>query len=142
MKKFFLLLGVCLLAATAPTLAQGTTPGASVTPAGMKAPVTVAEYYEGGQDAMYAFIEKELKYPEEALRRRVRGTCIHSFTLNMDGTISGIKLVKGIGGKCDGEAERIIRMLKFKKPPYPILTSVPIVFRLPVAGAAPAATPQ
>ncbi|MCC2545082.1 energy transducer TonB [Hymenobacter sp. BT175] len=141
MKKIFLLVGVCLLAATAPTLAQSA-PGASVTPAGMKAPVAVAEYYEGGQEAMYAFIEKELKYPVEALRRRVRGTTILSFTLNMDGTMSGIKLVKGIGGGCDAEAERVVRLLKFKKPPYPVLTSLPIVFKLPGAAPAAAASPQ
>ena len=92
--------------------------------------IPVAEYYEGGQAAMYAFISQELKYPLPAKRNRIQGQCIVSFTLNPDGTMQGIKLVKQLGGGTGEEALRVVRLLKFKKPEYPILTSLPIVFKL------------
>ncbi|WP_303311337.1 energy transducer TonB [Hymenobacter sp. BT730] len=100
--------------------------------------IPVAEYYEGGQEAMYAFIEKELKYPVMARRNRIQGTCIVSFTLNTDGTLSGVKLVKQIGGGCGEEALRLVHLLKFRKPDYAILTSLPISFKLPAPGQAAA----
>ena len=129
-----------LLAATSPSRAQ--TPAAAKTQAGQGTGIAsagkvipVAEYYEGGQTAMYDFIGKELKYPLMAKRNRIQGQCIVSFTLNPDGTLSGIKLVKQMGGGTGDEALRVVRLLKFKKPEYPILTSLPITFKLGVTGS-------
>ena len=99
------------------------------------ASIPVAAYYEGGQEAMYAFIAKELKYPLLAKRNRMQGRCIVSFTLNPDGTMQGIKLVKQVGGGTGEEALRVVRLLNFKKPEYPILTSLPIDFKLGVTGS-------
>ena len=128
-----------LLATAAPALAQtapSTAPsakiqaekGTGIASAGKIIPV--AEYYEGGQTAMYAFIAQEMKYPLMAKRNRIQGQCIVSFTLNPDGTMQGIKLVKQLGGGTGEEALRVVRLLKFKKPEYPILTSLPIGFKL------------
>ena len=129
-----------LLAAAAPALAQ--TPAAPKTPAEQGTGIAsagkvipVAEYYEGGQAALYEFIAKELKYPLMAKRNRIQGQCIVSFTLNPDATLSGIKLVKQVGGGTGEEALRVVRLLKFKKPEYPILTSLPITFKLGVTGS-------
>ncbi len=133
-----------LLAAAAPAVAQtapNTPPapktqaekGTGIASAGKVIPV--AEYYEGGQAAMYEFIGKELKYPLMAKRNRIQGQCIVSFTLNPDGTMQGVKLVKQVGGGTGEEALRVVRLLKFKKPEYPILTSLPIVFKLGVTGS-------
>jgi protein TonB len=97
--------------------------------------IPVAAYYEGGQEAMYAFIAKELKYPLLAKRNRMQGRCIISFTLNPDGNIQGLRIVKQVGGGTGEEAARVVRLLKFKKPEYPILTSLPIDFKLGVTGA-------
>ncbi|WBA42774.1 energy transducer TonB [Hymenobacter canadensis] len=159
MKKLSFALAVGLLACSVPALAQKTkvkvkTDGpapetvapeaepAAAAPAhqvgNVSKTIPVAEYYEGGQDALYAFIEKEKKYPILARRNRIQGTCIVSFTLNTDGTMSGIKLVKNIGGGCGEEALRVVRLLQFKKPDYAVLTSLPIVFKLPVPGQAAA----
>ena len=79
---------------------------------------------------MYEFIGKELKYPLMAKRNRIQGQCIVSFTLNPDGTMQGVKLVKQLGVGTGEEALRVVHLLKFKKPEYPILTSLPISFKL------------
>ncbi|MCB2410234.1 energy transducer TonB [Hymenobacter lucidus] len=152
MKKISFVLALGLLAGTTSAFAQKTkvkvkTDGpapeqpttateAAPAAAAVRGPksIPVAEYYEGGQEALYAFVEKELKYPIMARRNRIQGTCIVSFTLNTDGTMSGIKLVKNIGGGCGEEALRVVRLLKFNKPGYAVLTSMPIVFKLPTPG--------
>ncbi len=125
-----------LLAAAAPVVAQTTPtpqPAAAEKGAGLGAAgkvIPVAEYYEGGQAAMYDFIAKELKYPLTAKRNRIQGQCIVSFTLNPDGSMQGVKLIKQVGGGTGEEALRVVRLLKFNNPEYPILTSLPIVFKL------------
>ena len=101
----------------------------------VSADIPVGAYYEGGQAAMYAFIAKELKYPLLAKRNRMQGRCIVSFTLNPDGNLQGLRVVKQVGGGTGEEAARVVRLLKFKKPEYPILTSLPIDFKLGVTGA-------
>ena len=113
---------------TAPAAKMQAEKGTGIASAGKVIPV--AEYYEGGQTAMYAFIAQEMKYPIMAKRNRIQGQCIVSFTLNPDGTMQGIKLVKQLGGGTGEEALRVVRLLKFKKPEYPILTSLPIGFKL------------
>lgn len=144
LKPLLSLLALGLLL-TAPAVAQTTPP--NTPPPARQAPeagagtgrvgaaIPVAEYYEGGQEAMYAFIAQELKYPLLAKRNRIQGRCIVSFTLNPDGTMSGVKLVKQVGGGTGDEALRVVRLLKFKKPAYPILTSLPIDFKLGVTGS-------
>jgi protein TonB len=154
MKKITLALALGLLVGSAPAFAQktkikvktdGPAPEAAAVPeaaprqapaGGVGKAIPVAEYYEGGQEAMYAFIEKELKYPILAKRNRIQGTCIVSFTLTTNGTMEGIKLVKNVGGGCGEEALRVVRLLQFKKPDYAVLTSLPIVFKLPAPGQA------
>ncbi|GAA4006470.1 hypothetical protein GCM10022408_17820 [Hymenobacter fastidiosus] len=160
MKKIPFVLALALLAVSAPAFAQKTkvkikgeapTPeltapapteaaAQTVPPVAHVKSIPVAEYYEGGQEAMYEFINKELKYPIMARRNRIQGSCIVSFTLNTDGTMSGVKLVKNVGGGCGEEALRVVRLLKFKKPDYAILTSLPVGFKLPAPGPAAAAT--
>jgi protein TonB len=114
---------------TTPPAAQGT----GLNHVGSEIPI--AAYYEGGQEAMYAFIAKELKYPLLAKRNRMQGRCIVSFTLNTDGTMQGLRIVKQLGGGTGEEAARVVRLLKFKKPEYPILTSLPIDFKLGMTGS-------
>ncbi|WP_019947303.1 energy transducer TonB [Hymenobacter aerophilus] len=123
-------LGALLAFAATPALAQTAAPAPATEAAHSGKAIPVAEYYEGGQDAMYAFINQELKYPVMARRNRIQGQCIVSFTLNTDGTLSGIKLVKQIGGGCGDEALRLVKLLKFNKPDYAVLTSLPITFKL------------
>ncbi len=94
--------------------------------------IPVAEYYAGGQEAMYKFIDKQQQYPALARRNRVQGECIIGFTLNEDGSTSGFKVLKNAGAGTGEEAMRIAKMLKFKAPGpgFGMVASVPIMFKL------------
>ena len=93
-------------------------------------PVPVAEFYEGGQEAMYKAIYKELQYPMLARRNRVQGDCIISFTLNPDGSTSNFKVLRNAGAGTGEEALRVARLLKFKAPGFGVDASIPIMFKL------------
>jgi protein TonB len=98
--------------------------------------LTVAEFYEGGQEALLADIQKMLIYPPMAKRNRVQGECIVAFVLEEDGKISNQQLIKGVGGGTGEEAMRIVKSLKFKAPGYRFNASVPVKFSLPRPGGA------
>ncbi|TPE40600.1 energy transducer TonB [Pontibacter mangrovi] len=90
----------------------------------------VAEFYEGGQEAMYKAIYKELQYPMLAKRNRVQGDCIISFTINPDGSTSNFKVLRNAGAGTGEEALRVVKLLRFKSPGYGVDASIPIVFKL------------
>ncbi len=142
-----LLTAVACALLTVPALAQtGTTPqttkgvstmtadtakaAPSMPSVGTTKELPAAKHYEGGQQAMYEFIAKEIKYPPGARRNRIQGQCIIGFTLKDDGSMENVSVVKNIGGGCGEEALRVVRMLKFNAPGYSIKTSVPVMFKL------------
>jgi len=79
---------------------------------------------------MYAFINQKAIYPPQAKRNRIQGECVIGITINSDGTVSNIKVIKNIGGGAGEEAVRIARLLKFNAIGYKLETSIPIIFKL------------
>ena len=69
--------------------------------------------YPGGKTALIEFIDKNLKYPKEALEHKIQGKVFISFKVDFDGSISSVKIIKGLGYGCDEEAVRVINLLKF-----------------------------
>ncbi|TXI79710.1 MAG: energy transducer TonB [Flavobacteriales bacterium] len=72
--------------------------------------------YPGGQQAMFAFISKELKYPEEAIDNGIEGTVVISFVVERDGSIGEAKVLRGLGGGCSEEALRVVKSMPLWKP--------------------------
>jgi protein TonB len=122
MKKFLFVLTLSIIAFISfKELEAQTTPTKAV---------PAAQYYQGGQTAMYTFINSQLLYPPTAKRNRIQGECIVSGTLEADGTMTGVSVVKNIGGGCGEEAARIIKLLKFNPPGFKSQTSIPVYFKL------------
>jgi periplasmic protein TonB len=92
--------------------------------------IPVAEYYPGGQDSLYSFINRKIIYPSMAKRNRMQGECIISFNLTSDGRIEAVTIVKNVGGGTGEEAARIVRLLKFKGPGFAKNFSLPIIYKL------------
>lgn len=93
-------------------------------------PLPASEHYAGGQDSLYAFINRNLVYPPMAKRNRIQGECIVDFQIDENGKVQNAKVVKNIGGGCGEEAMRIIQLLKFKAPGYKLNTSIPVYFKI------------
>lgn len=92
--------------------------------------VPICENYEGGQTAMYTFINQNMIYPATAKRNRIQGECIVSVVLEADGRITNVQLVKNIGAGCGEEALRLVRLLKFKAPGFRKQYTIPVYFKL------------
>lgn len=68
---------------------------------------------EGGMEAFYKFVGKELRYPAQANRMGVEGRVFVQFVVDEQGNVSEVKAVKGIGAGCDEEAVRVIKQTKW-----------------------------
>ena len=65
--------------------------------------------FPGGDQAFYSYFAKNIKYPKEAKDNGVSGKVYSQFTVNEDGSITDIKILRGIGSGCDEEAKRILK---------------------------------
>ena len=88
--------------------------------------------FEGGLQAMYAFIRKNLKYPASARRMNIEGSVYVSFIIDKAGLISDVQIVKGISADCDKEAERVVKMMPNWKPGKQNGRAVKSKFVLPI----------
>lgn len=67
--------------------------------------------YPGGDNALYSFLGKNLKYPELARETGINGKVFLTFVVEKDGSITDVKILRGIGAGCDEEALRVVHMM-------------------------------
>jgi len=90
----------------------------------------------GGIKAFYDYVARNLKYPPKAARTGVEGRVFVEFIVEKNGSLTDIKVVKGIGGGCDEEAIRVISDAPRWNPgrqrgnPVRVRMIMPISFRL------------
>ena len=73
---------------------------------------TVVEHsasFPGGEKAFDNYLLKALRYPQTARDLKVQGKVFLTFVLEKNGSLSDVKVVKGIGNGCDEEAVRVIK---------------------------------
>jgi TonB family protein len=63
----------------------------------------------GGRAAFKRYIESNLRYPEQALENKVEGRVTVQFTVETSGSLTNMRVVKGIGHGCDEEVVRLIK---------------------------------
>ena len=92
--------------------------------------------FPGGVEALMDFVGKNVKYPEEAKEKEISGRVFVSFVIEKDGSVSNVKVLRGIGGGCDEEAIRVIKAMpkwtpgKQKGKPVRVNYQIPINFKL------------
>ena len=91
--------------------------------------------YPGGMVEFVKWLTATLKYPDDALRRRMQGK-VMSFIVEKDGTLTGLKVIKSAGKIFDDEALRVARLMPQWKPgkadgkPCRSMIAIPIVFEM------------
>lgn len=91
---------------------------------------------KAGFVAFYKYVGDQMKYPPQARRIGIEGKVFVEFVINKDGSITDVKVVKGIGAGCDEEAVRVIRSApawtpgKQRGKPVKQRMVLPITFRL------------
>ena len=92
--------------------------------------------YPGGMVEFVKWLTATLKYPDDALRRRMQGKVMISFIVEKDGTLTGLKVIKSAGKIFDDEALRVARLMPQWKPgkadgkPCRSMIAIPIVFEM------------
>ncbi len=71
--------------------------------------------YRGGESALKAFVESNLKYPQEALDKKIEGPVEASYDVDGLGRVVNIKILTGLGHGCDQEVIRLVKLLKFER---------------------------
>ncbi len=90
--------------------------------------------YKGGLQALYAFIAKNVIYPQTELDANIEGTVYLTFVVEKNGSTSNHKVVQGVAGGpgLDAEALRICKLIQFEKPAYKDGFPVKTNYRLPI----------
>lgn len=93
--------------------------------------------FPGGMDSLFAFVQRNIRYPEAAWNQKIEGKVYVTFTVETDGSITNIKVLRDIGGGCGQEAVRVVSMMPKWKPgtqrgkPVRVQYNLPIVFQHP-----------
>jgi protein TonB len=88
--------------------------------------------FPGGEEALYKFLGENLKYPPIARESSIQGRVYVQFVVWSDGSIRDVTVLRGIGGGCDEEAVRVVKMMPNWKPGEQMGKSVPVRYRLPI----------
>jgi TonB family protein len=72
--------------------------------------------FPGGEAKLVEYIAKNLNYPQEAIEKGIEGRVFVGFVIDVDGSVTDVEVMRGIGGGCDEEAVRVIKSLPKWKP--------------------------
>jgi TonB family protein len=92
--------------------------------------------FPGGMNALLKYLSANIKYPDAALKAGIQGRVVAQYIVNRDGSISDIKILRGVNPDIDKEAIRVINSMPKWKPGMQkgkverVTYTIPIVFSL------------
>ena len=96
----------------------------------------VMPQFPGGERAMMEFMASNVHYPEEAKEKGIEGRVFVNFVVEKDGSVTEVKVRKGIGKLCGEEAVRVVKAMPKWTPgmqdgkPVRVHYNVPFFFKL------------
>ena len=88
--------------------------------------------FPGGEQKLMEYVGKNIKYPQIARESGIQGRVFVGFVVEPDGSVSNVKLLRGIGGGCDEEAMRVIKNMPRWKPGKQRGKAVRVSYQIPV----------
>lgn len=73
--------------------------------------IEVKPEFPGGNDKFFTFFSKNFQYTDEMKEAELKGKIFISFIVEPDGSITNIKVIRGLGFGTDVEAMRIIKRM-------------------------------
>ena len=92
--------------------------------------------FPGGSEKFMEYLSGNIKYPEAAKEKNISGRVFIQFVIEKDGSVTNVKVMRGIGGGCDEEAVRVVKAMPKWKPgmqdgkPVRVNYNLPVVFKL------------
>ena len=111
--------------------------GNQVVEAVVEAPLTIVEQmptFPGGEAEMMKYIQKNVSYPQMEKEGQIQGTCYVTFVVEKDGSITDVKVLRGVSGGpgCDKEAMRVVKSMPSWKAGKQNGREVRVQFNLPI----------
>ena len=89
--------------------------------------------FQGGDANQFSkWVNQRLVYPEIAKENGVQGRVTLQFTVEKDGTVTKVKVLRGVDPSLDKEAVRVVSMSPKWKPGKQRDRAVPVTFTFPV----------
>jgi len=88
--------------------------------------------FPGGNEAMVQFLADNIQYPEVAKENGIQGRVTCQFVVLKDGTVSDVKIIRGVDPSIDAEAVRVLETMPAWKPGKQRGQAVNVQFTLPV----------
>lgn len=70
----------------------------------------------GGDDSLNQYITDHTIFPETAWKEGIQGRTTVQFLIDERGSISHIKVIRGIGGACDSEVVKVLQEMPLWEP--------------------------
>jgi len=92
--------------------------------------------FPGGDAARIKYLNENIQYPQMARESGIQGRVFVTFVVEKDGSVTDVKVLRGIGGGCDEEAVRVIKNMpkwvpgKQRGKPVRVQFNMPILFKL------------
>ena len=92
--------------------------------------------FPGGMGEAMKFLAKNMKYPVAAQQAKIEGRVIVQFVVGKDGSVSDVKVMRGVSPELDAEAIRVVSMMpkwipgKQRGKAVAVKYTMPIMFRL------------
>ena len=67
--------------------------------------------FKGGDAALMKYLSENIKYPKAAEKAREQGRVVVSFTVEKDGAVADVKVVRSVTPALDAEAVRVIKAM-------------------------------
>ena len=88
--------------------------------------------FPGGEEELFKYLGKNIKYPSMARENGITGTVYVTFVVEGNGEISDVKKLRGIGGGCDEEAMRVVKAMPSWRAGKQNGKSVRVQYNLPI----------
>ena len=88
--------------------------------------------FPGGDLGLMKYIQKNVKYPAIAKEYNITGKVYVSFIVDRSGTVTNVKIVRGVDKNLDAEAMRVVKSLPKYKPGKQRGKAVRVMFTIPI----------
>lgn len=92
----------------------------------------VMPIYKGGEDELFRYIGKNTYYPQKERKSGIQGTVYIQFVVDKDGSVTNVRVLRGVSEGLDEEAVRIVSSLPKWTPAYLDGEPVTIKYVLPI----------
>ena len=88
--------------------------------------------FPGGDLGLMKYIQRNVKYPPIAKEYNITGKVYVSFIVDKTGTVTNVKIVRGVDKNLDAEALRVVKSLPKYKPGKQRGKAVRVMFTIPI----------